>query len=202
MEIRSIITEYNADWFYSIDHDFWGGFVKGLWDWQKAAYGRFYNFYNPPFPYLFYFKSISNELMLNLDAWLYGFHRKLQIELEAFRKGKKLGITDYEACVSCGCYIDNYDVVCLEQSGNMRKQDCCHRFLQLCTNIFGVEPPKKCDKYNSQNPIGHCAEQHAINDLMTNLNKTASIKVSIAVRPRTMTYKDNCENCKAIMTKI
>lgn len=145
---------------------------------------------------------INTGLLLNLDAWAYGFHRKIQIEINAFRKGKRLVLDDYEACVSTGCYVDDTNLICLDQSGILSSKNCCEKFLLVCDNVFDARPPKTTSKYKCGNLIGHCAEQHVINSLMTSLNKDSDMKISAAVRPRTMLFMDNCENCKAIIRTL
>lgn len=199
IEVEGIITRSNADSFANYDHYLWQGFDRGLWDWHNH-HGRIYHHVQVPFSWSF--SSVNDSMLLNFDAWVYGFHRKIQIELEFYRLSKRLTIYDYEACVSSGCYADNIELVYLDRSGKMEKQDCCNEFLQICKDVFGVLPPNHCDKYNYKNPIGNCAEQHVVNGLISSQAQNVPMKISLGVRPRTMLYVDNCENCKAIMSKI
>lgn len=204
MAICGIITQENLPIFKHYDRIIWHNFEKGIIDWSKNT--RPFRYFIIPFSYVKYTRrcitSIDPGVLINYDAWSYALHRKIEIEIHSIKKGKRLKIDDYESCVAAGYYVDVPDLVCLERSGLLTSKECCDKFLLLCDKIFGVRPPYTCAKYNPKNPIGNCAEQHVVNSLMSSLDRPAPLKVSTAVRPRTMTYKNNCENCKVIMANV
>lgn len=181
------------------DISLWGTFNGGLWDWSKNK--RPYGHFPSPFSVKSH-SSLTLPIRLNLDAWYFGLHRKLQIELSLLNKDVKPHKKDYEACVSSGCYEENPDLVSLKSSGNMEEKDCCNDFKNLCIKAFGVKPPKISKKTDCNYPVGNCAEQHVINGLISQSREDTGIKVSIGLRPRTMTFIDNCNNCKAIISLL
>ena len=91
------------------------------------------------------------------------------------------------------------------ETSRRMKRDTVHEALsELFLNNLGAEAGMTSPVTGHRNPIGQCAEQHATNSWLKKnpLHDFNELKFSICLRPRTLAYLPNCDNCIVLFPQL
>ena len=109
----------------------------------------------------------------------------------------------YPAVVSACCSEYKNNKVYIDFSHGMRAKFVDPRLARVLQELgmIGEQPVKNS---RSKNKIGHCAEQHAANDLLNEQRGVTldDIYFGLAFRPRTGEYIPPCENCTYVFPNL
>ena len=135
---------------------------------------------------------------------------------DSYRKngwGKPFGRYYYPAMIAICCDKDEKMIRgSFSDKGSVEEYKLTGMLDEMAADFNHGQPIIDRDTFTEKSlnkfPIGHCAEQHATNELLfcerwdKSINKVLNIKkdvyFSIAVRPSTGEAFDYCENCKKL----
>lgn len=143
--------------------------------------------------------ELSDDVIINIDAWVYSLSIKLKREKEFLANGRLPGTKDYPVCVAGCCDKKNVNLIALNYVPTKNKNDVQYneRMIDLFIEKLGKMPYSISTETNCNFPIGNCAEQRVVNDLISH-HAEIEIRISKAIRPRTMVFVQPCENCKRL----
>lgn len=152
------------------------------------------NYFNTPY------LPIPDSSFINNCVWLYGLKKKFYVELEYWFDSRRLKPRHYPACVSACNIEDNYHCIAVDYSGKHTGPDNFHpSLMHRFENELKAVPYNKSSKTTVKHKVGNCAEQNVANDMLIAYNCSPDyLNFSFALRPRTMTVMDPCDNCKKI----
>lgn len=148
------------------------------------------------------FRIIKYESLLNHFVWLYALKKKFYVELKYWYDYGRLKPRHYVACASACNLGYNFQSIAVDYSGKHIGATGFHPDLMaLFKKELNAVPYNKSPETETtvKHKVGNCAEQNAANDIMTHTNcQPEDLNFSFALRPRTMTIMDPCDNCKKI----
>ncbi len=159
-------------------------------------------------------KTFTGKSILDMTAREYSW--AIYDYFDSFRKNgwrKQFGKYYYPAMIATCCDKDEKMIRGgFSDNGSVEEYRLTCMLNDMAADFNDGQPISDSDTFKEKSlnkyPIGHCAEQHAANELLfcerwdKSINKVLNIKTdvyfSIAIRPSTGEVFDYCENCKKL----